>query len=197
MSSSYHHKDLYNALLKAGIAFLKQKGLHQLSLRKLASQVDVSHNAPYRHFTDKDELLSAIAEYGFNQLTRAMQKAMKPFESDAKQALRASGEAYIHFAIKNPELLELMFGGVIPSNKKSSSHRQAADQSFGVLMAAIEAGKAQKQFRDVATESLALTAWSSVHGLAILFNGGSLDGVGDKDAILAGVRDVLNHGIYR
>ena len=69
----YHHGDLRDALIRAGLEILENEDAHALSLRKVARQAGVSHAAPYRHFEDKNSLLSAIATQGFQLLSAAMQ----------------------------------------------------------------------------------------------------------------------------
>ena len=65
---TYHHGDLKNALIKAGVEILSQEGVEGLSLRKVAQRAGVSHNAPYSHFPDKQSLIAAISTEGFRQL---------------------------------------------------------------------------------------------------------------------------------
>ena len=60
MADSYHHGNLRQALIEAGIKIINESGEENLSLRKVAALCNVSHAAPYAHFKDKDELLEAI-----------------------------------------------------------------------------------------------------------------------------------------
>ena len=71
---SYHHGNLRKALLDAGVALIGEVGPKGFTIREVARRAGVSHNAPYRHFRDKDELLEAIALEGFGRLTAAMKK---------------------------------------------------------------------------------------------------------------------------
>jgi len=60
--SPYHHSDLRGALLRSSLELLRDPASGDFTLREVARRAGVSHNAPYRHFRDKDDLLAAIAE---------------------------------------------------------------------------------------------------------------------------------------
>lgn len=96
--STYHHGDLRAALLKAAGRILEKQGPEAISLRDLARSADVSHNAPYRHFPDRDSLLAALSDEGYAQLVEALRG--KPWRE------QASG--YVRFALANPQRFRLM-----------------------------------------------------------------------------------------
>ena len=79
---SYHHGDLKNALIKAGIEILAQEGVGELSLRKVAQKAGVSHTAPYAHFTDKQALIAAISTEGFRLLHGQVAAATHMYADD-------------------------------------------------------------------------------------------------------------------
>ena len=60
---NYHHGNLRNDLIEAGIEIVSEKGEKELSLRKIAAKCNVSQAAPYAHFQSKEELINAIQEY--------------------------------------------------------------------------------------------------------------------------------------
>src|SRR6478672_7153397 len=99
--STYHHGNLRPALLRAATKTLEKEGVGALSLRDLARRAGVSHNAPYRHFPDRESLLAALAADGFEKLGQAMRG----------QGGKEMGEAYVRFALEHPQLFRLMFGG--------------------------------------------------------------------------------------
>jgi AcrR family transcriptional regulator len=93
-SQPYHHGELKPALLAAAAQLLDEGGAALISLREVARRAGVSHNAPYRHFADRDSLLAALAEDGFRELGRRM---------DAEAGgLAALGQCYVHFALEQP-----------------------------------------------------------------------------------------------
>src|SRR3954464_14355091 len=84
-SKSYHHGDLRNALIQAGLELLAEGGAQELDLRKVARRAGVSHAAPYRHFADKQALIASITEEGFRWLAERIQTTLRevsdePFE---------------------------------------------------------------------------------------------------------------------
>lgn len=96
--STYHHGDLRAALLKAAARILEAGGPEAISLRDLARGADVSHNAPYRHFPDREALLAALSEEGYAQLVQELRG--KPWREQAS--------SYVRFALANPQRFHLM-----------------------------------------------------------------------------------------
>ena len=165
---AYHHGDLRAALVSEGMRLLSEEGAGELSLRGVARNVGVSATAVYRHFPDKDALLSAIAEEGFRRLGEAQRAAFENAAPDGSRAFGATGATYVRFALANPALFRLMF------SKPTAASRQSDAALFLEQNAAARAptGLDQKIF--------ALQAWSTVHGLAMLM----LDGLAPADDAL-------------
>src|SRR5512134_2249257 len=108
----YHHGDLKNALIQAGVEILSQEGAGGLSLRKVAQRAGVSHNAPYSHFPDKQSLIAAISTEGFKQLSNELDAAITAHPNDAKRQLQEGAWAYVQFAMNNTDTFRIMFSGV-------------------------------------------------------------------------------------
>ena len=104
----YHHGDLRRALVEAAERILENEGPSALSLRAVAREAGVSAAAPYHHFKDKNELLAAIAQEGFELLAQAMREGAA-HEEDPRRRLNALGVAYVRFARDNPALYNLMY----------------------------------------------------------------------------------------
>lgn len=153
-TSKYHHGDLRQSLIKAGGALLREHGVAALTLRGTAREAGVSATATYRHFADKEALLTAIAADGFAALEAALRAADQ--HPDDRTALRQQGVAYVQFAIANPNLVRLMFSGTIDRAAISPT-------TFAVL-----ADRAARCAGAENAEILALASWSIVHGLATL-----------------------------
>ena len=106
---SYHHGNLKHALLDASLALIRTVGPGAFTLREVARRAGVSHNAPYRHFRDKGELLAALAADGFDRLTKSMTDAARG-GGGALDRLRLSGRGYVQFALRYPQHFAVMFG---------------------------------------------------------------------------------------
>jgi AcrR family transcriptional regulator len=167
-AESYHHGDLRNALIQAGLAILAEEGVHALTLRAVAGRAGVSQAAPYRHFTHKEALLAAIAEQGFEMLAAAVGAAAERYPSDPAAQLAEAGWAYVQFALAHPAHLRVMFGGQISTPTAHPGLRSAGATAFNCLVEIVEAGQRAGVIVDGAPGQLALTAWALVHGLAVL-----------------------------
>src|SRR6266852_9798457 len=99
---AYHHGNLREALLQGAVRVIAELGPTAFTLREVARRAGVSHNAPYRHFRDKDALLAAVATQGFRELTQAMVEAAGQ-RPDALDRLKRAGLGYVTFALRRPE----------------------------------------------------------------------------------------------
>jgi AcrR family transcriptional regulator len=162
-SSSYHHGDLANAVIEAGLRRVRQRGLDAVSGRELAGVVGVAPSAIYRHFADKDQLRAAIAQAAREQLARAMSqpKARKLTKASAYARFRAIGEAYIEFALSEPRLYAAAFSDCRPSREDSPS-------GWSILAEALDALVATGAMPSSRRAGAELVAWSAVHGISDL-----------------------------
>jgi AcrR family transcriptional regulator len=162
-SSSYHHGDLANAVIEAGLRRVRQRGLDAVSGRELAGVVGVAPSAIYRHFADKDQLRAAIAQAAREQLARAMSqpKARKLTKASAYARFRAIGEAYIDFALSEPRLYAAAFSDCRPSREDSPSGWSILAEALDALVAT----GAMPRSRRAGAE---LVAWSAAHGISDL-----------------------------
>src|ERR1700756_566067 len=128
----YHHGNLRSALLAAAERTVRERGVQELSLRELAREVGVSHGAPRRHFVDRQALLDALAEAGFARLGSELRDAFAKAGDEFEERMRVVGAAYSRFAIRDPDLLELMFAG--KHRDQSGRLYEAATAAFSVIM---------------------------------------------------------------
>ncbi len=170
----YHHGNLRQALIDAGQQLLIEKGINGLSLRETAKAVGVSHTAPYRHFKDKDMLLAAVAEAGFEQLAEALQNAAESCPDDPEKQLTEAAVTYVKLAITHIEMHQLMFGNILNEDSMSESMLEKKQLAFNTLFKIIENGQKQNIYIEAETLELAVAAWSLMHGYAMLISSGQL-----------------------
>lgn len=178
---SYHHGNLKQALLEASLDLIRKAGPSAFTLREVARRAGVSHNAPYRHFRDKEELLAALAAEGFDRLTAAMTKAAES-GSGAMERFRLSGRGYVEFALRYPQHFAVMFD--IPWRfDLYPQTRVAGERAFGTLVGYVDACQAEGVLPAGDAKPYALLAWSMVHGVAKLAISGRLPLPGSADVL--------------
>lgn len=165
---TYHHGDLKNALIRAGIHILAKDGVAGLSLRKVAGRAGVSHAAPYAHFTDKQALIAAISTEGYRMIHERIEAAMLEFEGDPSRQLLEAAWAYVDFALTDPAHFKITFSGVIEKEKEHPAFVEMSQKSFGAVIRIVEACQAQGVLAAGPSDLAAVSVWSLVHGLASL-----------------------------
>jgi AcrR family transcriptional regulator len=168
----YHHGNLKEALLRAALELIAQKGPGGFTFAEAARWAGVSPAAPYRHFRDRDELLASVALRGFHQFEAALSQAWDEGRPDVFFALDRLGKAYLDFARAEPAYYSAMFEAGIPP-ASNSELREAGDRAFTVLR-----GAAEKLCAQVSANKrppalmVALHIWAMAHGIASLFGRG-------------------------
>lgn len=200
----YHHGDLKRALLREALLLVTERGAEGVTLREAARRAGVTQAAPYRHFQDKADLLAAVAEEGFRDLDSEMRAARDAAGSDVMAQLAAMGIAYVRFAAGKPAHFRVMFG---PDGGKGTGHphlQEAADLAFLTLMHGIEQAQRMGLLRPDEPKDVALTAWSTMHGLAELLVYGLLDRRGmaagpgrSLESVAGHVTELLMGGLRR
>jgi len=197
-SKSYHHGDLRAALVDAALGLIKDGGVEALTLRAAARQAGVTHAAPYRHFEDKNALLAAVAQSGFEQMADDIRRAQAEFD-DAGEQMRATGLAYAQFAQTHCEHFALMFGRVFANRDAYPDLQQASETTFALLLQTIIRCQAEGILGDADPRELALTAWSMTHGFASLIAEGQLEAVGvagdQVPVMLRKIQDIMYQGL--
>ena len=173
---SYHHGTLRSALLEDANVLLNETGQEALSLRALARRAGVSPRAPYRHFLDKEALLTALAAEAFTAFGTAL--AAADLAAEPGRELEAQAIAYVRFALEAPGRFQLMFGPRrVVGNEGLTAAKEAA---FGVLQARVDLMAAPGDDN----RAHAVGYWALAHGLAVLFLDGrvrdELDGTDDE-----------------
>jgi AcrR family transcriptional regulator len=169
---TYHHVNLRKTLLDAAVGLIGEVGPRAFTLREVARRAGVSHNAPYRHFASKDELLVAVAAEGFDRLAGVMEKTMSR-GTTPRERLELCGVGYVDFGLRWPQHLLVMFD--LPAAARNDCNVQVVgENAFRVLLDSITAAQGSGDLPAGDPLPLAWTAWSLVHGIAKLANSGNL-----------------------
>lgn len=198
-TTPYHHGDLRDALVCAAEKLLEDRGAAGLSLREVAKLAGVSHAAPYRHFRSKSELLEAVAKAGFEQLASFVATVKSDHPGEPDRQLMAAGQAYVEWAIANPERTRLMYGGMMKSDTVPEDLHEAAESAYEAIYQVMDEGRKTGIFGGTDTDSMVVSAWSLVHGLTMLLLGsGKLNPAGPEEvrALVSTVCKTALYGIY-
>lgn len=172
MLAPYHHGNLRRALLDAALALFAERGSFDFTFRELARAAGVTHNAPYRHFAGRAELLAALREEGLERLAEASRLALVRAGDDPRARVSALGESYVRFALDQPVVFRLVLAHPLEDAEKA---RARGGESFRLLEATLTEAQAAGVVRaDLGPRELALGAWALVHGAASLLASGHL-----------------------
>lgn len=159
--TSYHHGDLARAALGMAVAMIEADGTETVSMRAIAAALGVTHRALYRHYADREALLSACASAGYRNLLNKLSAA-------ADQ--RSYCEAYLQFALARPQLYATMM--------RSHASPRSAELNEAVVAVIAKARQA------IGTDRAVQRAWTILHGGLSLHAAGAIP-ARDGDALVA------------
>lgn len=188
----YHHGNLRSALLEQAERTIDERGAQALSLRELAREIGVSHAAPRRHFPDRQALLDALAEDGFERLGDELARAVEGAGTAFDARVHALAQAYIAFATRHAALLELMFAG--KRRAGADRVRETADRTFATSLAVIAEAQASGELAAGDPGRVAIVAFATLQGLATMANGGMIESA-PVDAVVSDAIDQLLDGL--
>jgi len=163
---TYHHGDLRNALIAAALEALAEHGVEGFTLRDVARRARVSSAAPYRHFSSRDELLAAVAADCAERLGAAMDEAARTAPPDDTVAVfRASGIAYVRFAVSHPAHFRVMNIPAVTAQMPAAV-RGEVEAWMTTASAALARAQAAGAVSDQPVNLIMLAAHCLVHGLA-------------------------------
>jgi AcrR family transcriptional regulator len=187
----YHHGNLKEALVRAALALIAEKGPAGFTFADAARWAGVSPAAPYRHYRDRDELLADVARRGFDQFAERLAKAWDDGRPDPKTAFERLGKTYLAFARSEPAFYSAMFEAGLPPDS-SPELRAAGDRAFAVVRRACEALSALlPQAKRPPALMMALHIWALSHGIASLFARGD----GSQRSLPMPAEDLLEAGV--
>ena len=168
----YHHGNLKEALVRAALELIAEKGPAGFTFADAARWAGVSPAAPYRHYRDRDALLADVARRGFEEFARALAKAWDDGKPDLMSAFDQLGKSYLGFARREPAYYSAMFEAGVPLDSDRAL-REASENAFAVLRVAAEklVELMPPRGRPPAL-MVALHVWAMTHGIASLFGRG-------------------------
>jgi AcrR family transcriptional regulator len=166
----YHHGNLRNSLIEAGIELINSEGEKQFSLRKVAALCGVSHAAPYSHFKNKEDLLYAMQDYVTNQFMQALEDSVSKCPNpDDVYVLIQIGKAYVSFFIKNPQYFSFLFShSCIKVNLSMDDDGSENYAPFELLRKTTFRILGSTEMPDDAIKDTVISMWATVHGLACI-----------------------------
>ncbi len=201
---SYHHGDLKNALIQAGIEILAEEGIGGLSLRKAARKAGVSHAAPYAHFADKQTLIAAIAADGHRQINERLQAVLAAHPNDPLRQFTGAVWAYAQFGLQSAAHYKITFSGAIQDEHGFPEFIETSQRNMQILKDIIERCRAAGilDSGSLDTELQALSLWGLIHGLISLMIQGQLPSslvqrIPPEDLVIATLRQVVRVPIDR
>jgi AcrR family transcriptional regulator len=187
----YHHGNLKEALVRAALDLIAQKGPAGFTFADAARWAGVSPAAPYRHYRDRDELLSDVARRGFDAFAERLTAAWDDGKPDPQTAFERLGKAYLAFARSEPAFYSAMFEAGIPPDVNPEL-RAAGDRAFAIVRRACEVLSALlPQGKRPPALMMALHIWALSHGIASLFARGD----GSQRALPMSAEDLLEAGV--
>lgn len=200
-TASYHHGNLRQALLDHAVELAREGGPDAVVLRDVQRAAGVSNSAAYRHYSDRQALLNAVQIYAMTLLGDSMLESLAALptrgsrERRALARLRATGQAYVDFALAEPGLFRTAFapGGLSHTDNGVAPERHPFMILSGCIDGLVEVGVLSPDRR----EGLDEAAWAAVHGLSVLCLDGPLAAADParKQLITARLLDVITEGI--
>ena len=166
---NYHHGNLRRELLDRAAQIIAEHGVEALSLRALAQDLGVSHNAPTRHFRDKLDLLRALATEGYFKLADYVSEAADAAGTDPLERYAALGRAYVRFSLEYPAYYK---AGRHPEVAAQADEelKEAHRQRTAILVDAARQAQAAGWLPDESVEDAVTFSLATVRGLAALLS---------------------------
>lgn len=164
----YHHGNLRDALIKAGLELISTEGEENLSLRKVALKCGVSNAAPYAHFHSKDEFIAAIQQHIMDLFTSTLEQTVEMY-ADTPNLLSVLGTAYVKFFYKNPLYFDFLFSRKnIRINLSLDCMGEKEPLPLKILKQAAMQTFSKVDMPDPVIQNKIIAMWALVHGLSAI-----------------------------
>jgi AcrR family transcriptional regulator len=193
---AYHHGDLRSALIESALEIIEEIGPQGLTIREVARRAGVSHAAPYRHYADKDELILAVVERGFELLNDTMVAARESAGPEPIDQFAASGEAYFSFALGFPTYYRVMFSGDLLNSNGHESLRHTSSSAFTQMTDDIKRCQDLGVVKPGDPQLQAVAIVSTVHGFVSLVNDNRLEHLLGAELSVKQLQDYVMGSIF-
>lgn len=170
-----HKEDLKKDILTAAKQLFTEKGFEATSIRAIAEKIEYSPATIYLYYKDKNEIVHALHQDGFNLLMQHFSTI--DFGQSAFSRLIALGKAYMQFAFEHPDVYALIFSMKEPMQHVTDCAKEwhEGDRAFSLLYKTVEDCKQEGYFKGLESVGLSFMIWSSMHGLCTLHTSGHLE----------------------
>jgi AcrR family transcriptional regulator len=158
--------EMRGLILKTAMNLFLEKGFENITIRNIAEKIEYSPATIYLYFKNKDEILFTLRREGFEKLYEHQRSSLKL--DDPLKRLHKHGEAYIQFALENPEYYDLMFMMREPVVIQEINDCDIGLASYELLKTNVEECIEAGLFPRTDIEVAAFSLWSYVHGIASL-----------------------------
>ncbi len=187
---SYHHGNLAQTLVNAATQLVAEDGPEHFSLADASRVAGVSKGAPYRHFENKEALLSAVVDSGFDRFADLLEATVARYPKDEDERVTAIGLAYIQFATTEPAIFKLMFSD--RSFEAGNESREERTRCFKVLLRVLSERTGMTDHK--ALLQIARPLWTLVHGASMLTidsNYQRVDPDGDTEQMIRAATELI------
>lgn len=178
----YHHGELRAALIDTAVELIAEHGVRSFSLAEASRRLGVAVSAPYAHFSDRDELLAAVAVHAYERFYAELATEIDRFEGPAER-VAAVARAYVRFAGTQRALFEVLVGAGLDKGRhpEIEAAEKPIDDAFLGCVHALGATDEAK------ARELAIAVEAAAHGYATFLLDGDF-GEGDEAVELAAER---------
>lgn len=184
VAAQYHHGNLRETLIQGALKFLEKNPLENLSLKTIAARAGVSQAAPYRHFKNRNELLAAISQEGFELKFRYMLESYRKNVRNPIELFHGCAQAYFKMGLLHPQRFKLMLTSPVAPCAEYPELEKAAGLAFGLLKKTIERCQEARVIGPGDPYHKSMHYWALVNGFTTLYAEGRLGwlGVDEKNA---------------
>ena len=168
MKDSYHHGNLKHDLIEAAIGVISEKGFEALSLRRISALCGVSHNAVYRHFENKEQLISACRAYVTERLTEYLNEAIAGLDLSPEAALQRLSAAYLSFYEQYPTYYSALYRNTDAKLVFSADEAEGNYPPLELFRKTYSVYGETKGWTQEETMMHLIRLWSLLHGLTAL-----------------------------